>query len=269
MLFPLTSLVRVVVPAPMIFVSLASPFAAMSVAGQVTSSVPGVLETVRVERRNSGDPFAPSPGPGTEECRPGIDLTTPCPCNANQPTNLNAGCNALSPGNVLTGGAVLAQGGTTSLSGMTPGVDTLQLTVMDLPTSASETAGLIQGTAAFSNGVTFGQGLRCVGGTLKRIQNHSPAPGSSTWPAPGDFASTIQARSAQLGDPLVPGSTRHYFVQYRQSLFIAPCTLPNNFNASNALMVAWSPCLAHLIGCLQADGQRIEHAQIPRRLARF
>jgi len=174
------------------------------------------------------------------ECRPDIDFTTPCPCNANQPTNPSAGCNALGPGNVLTGGARLTSTGPASLSGTQPGIDTLQLRVSSLPTNANESAYLVDGTTLVLP-TTFGQGLRCVSGQLKRLQLHSPAPGNSIWPAPGDFAHTIQARSAQLGDPLSPGSTRHYFVEYRQSLFIPPCAFPSNFNASEAMMIPWGP----------------------------
>jgi hypothetical protein len=183
-------------------------------------------------------------GPGTAVCRPGIDFALPCPCNANQPTTPGAGCNALTnPGPTLTGGALMTIAppcGTPSLSGTMPGIDTLQISVTGLPTSPNESAYLLQGTSLAAP-VAFGQGLRCVAGTLKRLQIHSPAPGNSTWPAAGDFAPTIQARSAQLGDPLSPGMVRHYFVQYRQSLFIAPCTFPNNFNASNAHTITWTP----------------------------
>jgi hypothetical protein len=174
------------------------------------------------------------------ECRPDVDFTTPCPCSANQPTNSGAGCNALGPGNVFTGGALLTVSGAYSLSGTNPGVTTPQIAVTNLPLNPSESAFLLQGPQIFAP-VTFGQGLRCVAGLLKRLQIHSPASGNSTWPAPGDFAPTIQARSAQLGDPLVPGSVRHYFVQYRQTLFIPPCTFPDNFNASNAVMIVWTP----------------------------
>jgi hypothetical protein len=141
---------------------------------------------------------------------------------------------------VFTGGALLSVSGAYSLSGTNPGVTTPQIAVANLPLNASESAFLLQGPQIFAP-VTFGQGLRCVAGVLKRLQIHSPAPGNSTWPAAGDFAPTIQARSAQLGDPLVPGSVRHYFVQYRQTLFIPPCTFPDNFNASNAVMIVWSP----------------------------
>jgi hypothetical protein len=185
--------------------------------------------------------------PGGPECRPGIDFPTNCPCSGpppNNPTTLGAGCNALTnPGPTQTGGAQLTPlpgCGATSLSGMMPGIDTLQLNVTGLPTSATESAYLLQGTTIIAP-VVFGQGLRCVAGQIKRLQIHSPASGHSTWPAPGDFQPTIQARSAQLGDPLMPGSIRHYFVQYRQALFESGCVFPNNFNASNATMVTWSP----------------------------
>jgi len=116
----------------------------------------------------------------------------------------------------------------------------LEIAVSGLPTSPSESAYLLQGPTIVAP-VVFGQGLRCVAGQLKRLQIHSPAPSSSTWPAPGDFAPTIQARSAQLGDPLSPGSVRHYFVQYRQTLFEPGCAFTSNFNASNARMVTWTP----------------------------
>lgn len=181
--------------------------------------------------------------PGVPECRPGVDFTTPtCPCSANQPTTAGAGCNALSPPSpgTPTGGAKLSSAGSTSLSGTTPGVNTLQLTVTGMPTAATESAFLISGPTLGATPLTFGQGLRCVTGALKRLQIHSPAPGTSTWPAATDFAPTIQARHTQLGDPLSPGTVRHYFIQFRQTLFFAPCALPNNFNASNAEMVTWS-----------------------------
>jgi hypothetical protein len=179
--------------------------------------------------------------PGIDVCRPGIDFTTPtCPCNNNAPTTPGAGCNGLSPGGVPTGGAKLSAAGTASLTGTNPGTDTLQLTVVGLPTTASESCFLIQGPTLGAP-LTFGQGLRCVTGSLKRLQIHSASPGTSTWPAATDFSPTIQARSAALGVTILAGQTFYYFVEYRQSLFIAPCVLPANFNASNAEAVTWTP----------------------------
>jgi hypothetical protein len=200
-------------------------------------------QSISFHLRVFADAGCPPPEPGGPECRPGIDFATNCPCAGpppNNPTTAGAGCNALTtPGTTQTGGAVLNASGTSSLSGSTPGVDTLSLRVSALPTSAFESAMLIQGTLLASP-LVFGQGLRCVTGQLKRIQIHA-APGGSTWPASGDFQPTIQARSAQLGDPLAPGFVRHYFVHYRQSLFEPGCSFPSNFNASNARRIDWSP----------------------------
>jgi hypothetical protein len=184
----------------------------------------------------------PPPQPGVDVCRPQIDFATNCPCSPpNNPTTAGAGCNGLSPGNVPTGGAKLQSAGTASVSGTTPGVNTLQFTVTGLPTAATESCFLIAGPTLAAP-LTFGQGLRCVSGALKRLQIHSPAPGTSTWPAAGDFQPTIQARENQLTPGIVvAGSVRHYFVQYRQSLFNPGCVFPNNFNASNAQTVTWTP----------------------------
>jgi hypothetical protein len=122
-----------------------------------------------------------------------------------------------------------------------PGINTLQLTVHGLPNNANESSFLISGTIFLAAPLTFGQGLRCVGGPLKRLQLHSANPSTSTWPHAGDFAPTIQARHTQLGDPLSPGSIRHYFVQYRATLFEPGCALPANFNVSSAQAVTWTP----------------------------
>ncbi len=202
-----------------------------------TASTSEVFRGIRLLGHNTNEP-------GVPECRPGIDFANNCPCAGpppNNPTTAGAGCNALTnPGPTQTGGGKLSSAGTASLSGTTPGTDTLQLTVIGLPTAATESAYLIAGPTLVAP-VTFGQGLRCVGGQLKRLQIHSPAPGTSTWPEAGDFATTIQARHAQLGDTLSVGSVRHYFVQYRQTLFEPGCLFPSNFNASNAEMVTWAP----------------------------
>jgi hypothetical protein len=185
-------------------------------------------------------------GPGGPECRPQVDFTTPnCPCAGpppNNPTAAGAGCDALTnPGPTQTGGATLSLAGTGSLSGTMPGINTLQLTVFGLPSNANESSYLIAGPTFLAAPQTFGQGLRCVAGALKRLQIHNANPSTSTWPHAGDFAPTIQARHAQLGDPLSPGSIRHYFVQYRASLFEPGCALPANFNCSDAHMVTWTP----------------------------
>jgi trimeric autotransporter adhesin len=128
-----------------------------------------------------------------------------------------------------TGGALLAASGTTT-------GDTLVLTQADmLPTALSIFA---QGSAELGSPVVFGDGLRCVGGALKRLYAKSAVLGTASAPEPGD--SSISARSAELGDPLFPGDVRYYYVYYRDS---SPsfCASPagNTFNVGNALRVTW------------------------------
>jgi hypothetical protein len=183
-------------------------------------------------------------------CRPIEDGLT-CPCN-NQPTTAGAGCNGLSPGNVPTGGAKMSSIGN-AIPYDQPGGEApspaahVVITVNQLPTAATESAMLIQGTMTIAP-LTFGQGLRCCGGPLKRMTPPHTAPGTGTsfWPNFGgggpDFFGTISQRSNNLpGAPvhILPGQTYCYFVQYRQSLFFAPCTLPANFNASQGQTITW------------------------------
>jgi hypothetical protein len=180
-------------------------------------------------------------GPGEEFCRP-IENSLTCPC-ANQPTTPGAGCNSLSPPapGTPTGGAKLGKCGNAIPYDV--GTDTLMLDVAGLPTAPNESAYLLQGTMSIAP-VQFGQGLRCCGGALKRLQIHSPAPGASRWPAAGDFYPTISERSNNPpGTPvhILPGQTYCYFIQYRQSLYSGGCALPLNFNASSALTVTWHP----------------------------
>ena len=83
---------------------------------------------------------------------------------------------------------------------------------------------------------SFGDGVRCIGGALKRLAVESAVAGAASYPGPGDLP--ISVRSAALGDPIQPGSYRYYQVVYRDS---NPgfCNPQATFNASNAVMVAW------------------------------
>ena len=147
-----------------------------------------------------------------------------CPCgNSGGP---GRGCQ----NSALTGGALLSAAGVASLS-----ADTVQLTSSgELPTALSV---VLQGTLAIAP-VHFGDGLRCVGGPLKRLYVKAASGGTVVVPGPGD--PTVSARSAQLGDPIALGSTRAIQVYYRdaQDSF---CTAPlgSTFNSSSGLLVAW------------------------------
>src|SRR4029077_11024838 len=71
----------------------------------------------------------------------------------------------------------------------------------------------LQGDAKLVNGATFGDGVRCAGGHLKRLYAKNASGGNASAPAAGD--PSVSARSASLGDPIAPGSTRYYQTYYR------------------------------------------------------
>jgi Tol biopolymer transport system component len=151
---------------------------------------------------------------------------TPCPCaNSGGP---NRGCQ----NSATTGGAVLAAVGAASL-----GADTLHITSYgERPTAFSV---LIQGSLSVGP-LNYGDGLRCVGGTLKRLYTRSATMGVFGGPEGADLP--ISARSAALGDTIPAGGTRIYQVQYRDPApGFCPIPMGNTWNASTALSVLWNP----------------------------
>jgi hypothetical protein len=87
--------------------------------------------------------------------------------------------------------------------------------------------------------VTYGDGLRCVGGTLRRLYVKSAVGGVVAAPGLGDLP--VSARSAALGDPIPGGGTRHYQTYYRDSSpGFCPTPPGSTFNVGNALTVVWS-----------------------------
>jgi hypothetical protein len=148
-----------------------------------------------------------------------------CPCG--NTGTLGRGCQ----NSVATGGARMTGSGNPSLSS-----DTVVLsTIGELPTALTV---FIQGDVAVAP-ATFGDGLRCAGGTLKRLFVKSASGGAASAPGGGD--PTISARAAALGAPIAPGSTRHYLINYRDS---SPTFCPDppgyTFNSSNGLTVQWN-----------------------------
>ena len=147
-----------------------------------------------------------------------------CPCaNNGAPGH---GCENSS----TTGGAVLSGTGVASLS-----ADTVHLTASgEKPTATSV---LLSGGATV-NSLHYGDGLRCVGGTLKRLYTHNAVGGVVTMPQGADGA--ISARSAASGDVIQAGSTRIYQIYYRDPIATF-CPTPNGstFNISNAIAIAW------------------------------
>ena len=61
--------------------------------------------------------------------------------------------------------------------------------------------------------VVFGDGLRCIGGNLKRLYVKNAVGGTARAPGPATLRS--RAQSAALGDPIARGPTREYQVYYR------------------------------------------------------
>jgi hypothetical protein len=146
-----------------------------------------------------------------------------CPCgNSGAPGH---GCENSS----TTGGALLTAAGFTS-------PDSVVLTSsFEKPTAFSI---FIQGPASLTNPLVFGDGVRCVGGSLKRLYIKSAVGGVVSAPVGAD--PSITARSAALGDPIAPGSTRYYQTWYRDP---APafCVHPpsDTSNVSNGYSIVW------------------------------
>jgi len=154
----------------------------------------------------------------------GDGATAACPCANSGATG--HGCE----NSASTGGALLTGSGVPSLS-----ADTLQLSTSgELPTALSI---VLQGTTSIAP-VTYGDGLRCVGGTLKRLYARSASGGAVVAPQAGD--PSVSARSAALGDPISSGATRNYQV-YSRDPNPGFCTSPpgGTFNVSNAIAIVW------------------------------
>jgi hypothetical protein len=131
-----------------------------------------------------------------------------------------------------TGGAILTGTGTPSLAS-----DTVHFTSSgELPTSTSI---LLSGPTAV-NPAHYGDGLRCAGGSLKRLFTHSAVGGTVAMPQGSDLS--VSARSAAMGDPITAGSVRIYQVYYRDpSATFCSAPAGGTFNISNALALAWAP----------------------------
>ena len=165
----------------------------------------------------------------TSLCDPGLAGVIPCPC-ANPPSSAGRGCD----NSAGTGGARLSASGGTYLSS-----DSLVFTTSgEKPTATSV---LLQGTASPASGAIYGQGVRCVGGTLKRLFTKSASGGSMLAPnfVAGD--PTISARSAAKGNPISPGQSRWYLVFYRDPIVLGGCPAASTFNATQTGEIVWSP----------------------------
>jgi Tol biopolymer transport system component len=147
-----------------------------------------------------------------------------CPCgNSGAPTH---GCE----NSQSTGGAILSAAGSSSLGG-----DNLVFTSSnELPSALSI---VLQGNATAS-AASFGDGLRCVSGALKRLYVKNAVGGVATAPTGTD--PSVSTRSAAEGDLIPAGASRFYQVYYRDP---SPsfCAAPqgNTWNISSGLAIVW------------------------------
>jgi len=170
------------------------------------------------------DPSSHACGPGTPYCSGDGLVAGACPCG-----NFGVagrGCATSQPGSI---GAWLHATGTT-----TP--DTVVLTSSgELPAALSI---VLQGTTTLASPAVYGDGLRCVAGILKRLYSVNAVNGVVSVPGAGD--PSISARSAALGDPIAPGSTRYYQTYFRDpNPSFCPTPVGGTFNVSNAYRITW------------------------------
>ena len=161
-------------------------------------------------------------------CEPGVAALA-CPC-ANPPAGAGRGCDNSS----LTGGAALTASGPAYLS-----ADLLHFSTSGEKPSA--TSILLQGSALVPNGTLFGQGVRCAGGSLKRLYTRNASAGSVTLPDAALGDPSVSSRSAALGDPIHAGEKRWYLVYYRDPVVLGGCSALSTFNCTQTGEIRWSP----------------------------
>lgn len=149
-----------------------------------------------------------------------------CPCGNNGASA--RGCD----NSAATGGAALSFTGIPSLS-----ADTLLLTSTGELSNALSV--FLQGDSQVGP-LHFGDGLRCVGGALKRLYVKNAVAGTVFAPGAGDLS--VSTRSAALGDAIGAGSIRLYQTYYRDAnASFCPNPPGNTWNVTSGLSAVWSP----------------------------
>ncbi len=175
---------------------------------------------------NPSDPASNSCGSVVAYCFGDGSLATACPCGNNGATG--RGCANSQSGST---GALLSHTGSAA-------ADTLVLQGAGmLPTA---TAVFLQGNANSSAGAVFGDGVRCVSGSLKRLSVKSSVGGSAIYPDAGLSEASIRSRSAALGDSIPTGAVRYYQTYYRDpSATFCVSPAGGTYNITNGLIVQW------------------------------
>ncbi|MBK7641745.1 MAG: hypothetical protein IPJ19_01630 [Planctomycetes bacterium] len=140
-----------------------------------------------------------------------------CPCN-NFGSSLHGCGNSAAPA-----GALLSASGTTV-------PDTLVLSSSSEPFGATT---IFLQSSEIPYPRWLGGGILCLGGQMRRMYVGTAFFSTAQAPRVGDLS--ITQRSAQLGDPLFPGSVRYYQAWYRDP---NSCTAAPD-NVSNGLRVVW------------------------------
>jgi hypothetical protein len=160
-----------------------------------------------------------SPNPGSAFCFGDgtlFDHTTPCPCGNNGAAG-NGCANSVNP----AGGNLVATG--------SPNPDSMVLSGSGMPATVS--CIYLQGDGL--DDITFGDGVRCTGGTLIRLRTRANVGGASSFPDSTDTISLSQRGGVVPGS----GAVRQYQTYYRNSaaLFCPPET----FNVTNGWIITW------------------------------
>jgi hypothetical protein len=163
----------------------------------------------------------------TSLCDPGVGTVIACPCS-NPPSGPGRGCDNSSG----TGGASLSASGNTELS-----ADGLVFTTAGEQPSALSI--LAQGTAVASNGIVYGQGVRCVAGSIRRLFTKGAVGGVISAPDFPAGDAPVSVRSALKGDVIQPGQSRWYLVYYRDPTVLGSCPATSTFNATQTGEIAW------------------------------
>jgi len=192
----------------------------------------GATNLVPADANAASDVFLRDRFDGTEftnVCDPGVAGVIACPCG-NPPSGPGRGCNNSSG----TGGAILVALGGPYLSS-----DSLWFgTLGEKPTALSIVS---QWTGFNATGVVLGMGVRCTSGSLKRLYTKSASGGSITAPNLAGGDPQVSVRSAALGNPILAGQSRWYYVYYRDPTVLGGCPAISTFNATQTGRVDWMP----------------------------
>lgn len=163
----------------------------------------------------------------TTFCVPGASGVMPCAC-AN-PNGAGVGC-----GNTGGPGGALAASGTPSVAS-----DSILLAGSGMFSGSA--CVFLQGNAVTAGGTTFGAGIRCAGGSLKRLYVKPVSGGAASAPTGAD--PSVSARSAALGDVITSG-LRWYQIHYRDPGLLNPggtCPAIATFNVTAGQSIDWVP----------------------------